>query len=89
MKLLQSPNFFKISREDYDWRGHGMYFWENNKERALLWANEKHPKEKGNDKTLRFLDCTVIEYTHQFFKSNNENPFDSVRAAFFRRRSYL
>ena len=44
--------------------------------------NKKHPKEKGNDKTLRFLDCAVIEYTSQFFKSRKEKPFDSVRAAF-------
>lgn len=44
--------------------------------------NEKHPFEKDSDKTLRYLDCAVIEYTHQFFKSQGERPFDSVRAAF-------
>ena len=44
--------------------------------------NEKHPSEKDRDITLRYLDCAVIEYTHQFFKFNNERPFDSVRAAF-------
>ena len=44
--------------------------------------NEKHPSERGNDRTLRYLDCAVIEYTHQFLESKDERPFDSVRAAF-------
>jgi hypothetical protein len=26
------------SRNDYDWLGHGIYFWENNYHRALEWA---------------------------------------------------
>ncbi len=27
--LLNTPDTVKISREPYDWLGHGMYFWEN------------------------------------------------------------
>ena len=27
------------SRNDYDWLGHGLYFWEDSPARALLWAN--------------------------------------------------
>ena len=30
---------------DYDWLGNGVYFWANNAERALQWA-EDHKKEK-------------------------------------------
>ncbi|HEY1201935.1 MAG TPA: hypothetical protein VGE79_13180, partial [Niastella sp.] len=30
-----------INRNPYDWLGHGMYFWENNYERALQWAIDK------------------------------------------------
>lgn len=40
-KLLLNPNHIRISQESYDWLGHGMYFWENNYERALLWAKDK------------------------------------------------
>lgn len=43
--LLNDPDKVKISKEPYDWLGHGMYFWENNYERALSWANDK--KERG------------------------------------------
>ena len=39
--LLKEPNRIVISREPYDWLGHGLYFWENNFERALEWAEDK------------------------------------------------
>ena len=29
------------SVNDYDWLGHGIYFWENNPARAMEWAREK------------------------------------------------
>lgn len=43
--LLLNPNKIKISEEIYDWLGHGMYFWENNYDRALVWAKDK--KKRG------------------------------------------
>lgn len=46
--LLKNPNEIKISQKPFDWLGHGMYFWENNYERALLWAQEK--KDRGSIK---------------------------------------
>lgn len=137
-RLLSDPEYFRKSTQDYDWLGHGMYFWENNPQRAWDWANQKqkagnldepavigavidlgycldlldaknielvkesfflfseenaklsksipqnvdHRKDPNKDKLLRYLDCAVIEYTHQFFKENKEKPFDSVRAVF-------
>jgi hypothetical protein len=35
-KLLNDIKYFKNSHEDYDWLEHGMYFWDNNPERALI-----------------------------------------------------
>ena len=33
-----------ISTNDYDWLGSGIYFWENNEERAWQWAvTTQHP----------------------------------------------
>ncbi|HEY4285906.1 MAG TPA: hypothetical protein VGN00_02295 [Puia sp.] len=43
--LLMNPNDYKISQKPFDWLGHGFYFWENNYDRALQWAEEK--KEWG------------------------------------------
>lgn len=37
-KLINHPNQIEISKEPYDWLGHGMYFWENNYTRAMEWA---------------------------------------------------
>jgi hypothetical protein len=39
--LLNKPNIINKSEKPYDWLGHGMYFWENNYERALQWAKDK------------------------------------------------
>jgi hypothetical protein len=47
-KLLQQKLVFKPSENDYDWLGHGMYFWENNPLRALTFAKEK--KRRGEIK---------------------------------------
>lgn len=36
---------FRPSRNDWDWLGHGIYFWEANPRRGLEWASElKKPK---------------------------------------------
>ncbi len=40
-RLLKDISYFKESHEDFDWLGHGMYFWENNPQRALFWAQSK------------------------------------------------
>lgn len=77
--LLLNPNQFKISRQPYDWLGHGLYFWENNYDRALQWAVDKKAHGKIAEPSvigavlhlgyccdlLRYLDCAVIEIMHQ------------------------
>lgn len=44
-KLLTDPDDIRISAKPYDWLGHGFYFWENNFERAMQWAEDK--KKRG------------------------------------------
>ncbi len=39
--LLNRPDTIQVSKKPYDWIGHGMYFWENNYDRALQWAEDK------------------------------------------------
>lgn len=46
--LLTNPDVIKESTAPYDWLGHGMYFWENNQDRALQWAKARF--SKGNPK---------------------------------------
>lgn len=42
--LLLNPKKVKISEKPFDWLGHGFYIWENNYNRALLWAKDKEKK---------------------------------------------
>jgi len=44
--LITNPNVIRMSQEPYDWLGHGMYFWENNLERAQQWAVERQLRKK-------------------------------------------
>lgn len=37
-KITSSKDSLKMSSNDYDWLGHGIYFWENNPSRALDYA---------------------------------------------------
>lgn len=33
---------WRPSENEWDWLGHGIYFWEHSPGRALRWAEEKH-----------------------------------------------
>ncbi len=57
-KLLNHPNEIVISQKPYDWLGHGMYFWENNYERAMLWAEDK--KRRGAIETPAVIGAILF-----------------------------
>ena len=44
-ELLLHPEKIRFSQKPFDWLGHGLYFWENNVDRAWQWALEK--KDRG------------------------------------------
>ena len=44
-KLLSDKPTFKQSKNHYDWLGNGMYFWENDPERAWEYVNETKKRE--------------------------------------------
>ena len=46
-KVVTGEDSLVASKNDYDWLGNGVYFWENNEERALEWAAELS-KRKGS-----------------------------------------
>ena len=126
----------KWSRNPYDWLGNGIYFWENDWQRAYEWAEElkqngkiQNPSVVGavldlgkclnllerrsidvlstgfnlledrcnrdgiripvnkniNDSNgwlLRNRDCAVIEEIHDYIRSTDRQPYDSVRGLF-------
>lgn len=78
-KLLKNPGEIIVSKEPFDWLGHGMYFWENNYDRALLWAQEKMKRGKIKIPDVigavlylghccDFLDTRYIKVIQQYYK---------------------
>lgn len=49
-EAILKGNPFKPSKNDYDWLGHGIYFWEANPQRALEYAREVKARKKGADR---------------------------------------
>ena len=47
-RLVNSILHLDYSENPYDWLGKSMYFWENDPQRALFWAESsmKHPQNK-------------------------------------------
>lgn len=60
-KLVSNPNDIKISKKPFDWLGNGMYFWENNYQRAIEWAKNK--EDKGEIKRAGVLGA-VLQLGH-------------------------
>jgi len=44
---------FNLSYNDYDWLGNGMYFWENNRNRALQFATELKGKVRIGKEVIK------------------------------------
>jgi hypothetical protein len=80
---LTNPDEMKPSVNNYDWLGHGVYFWENSPERARQYAQDRkieNPEVVGAVLHLgRCLDFTnfeslgVLKAAYYNFKRFNKN----------------
>jgi len=52
-KIVNKKAKFNHSENDYDWLGSGMYFWENNEERAFSFAHELKNKKRGKIEVIK------------------------------------
>src|SRR6266516_4806750 len=60
--IVSGKTFIKASENDYDWLGHGIYFWENNQHPAFQFAKElkKFPRPgKEPIKTSAVLGAVI------------------------------
>lgn len=62
-KVLSGEDVLVASTNDYDWLGHGIYFWENNETRALQYAQEMM-KRKNSSVTTPAVIGAVIDLGH-------------------------
>jgi len=60
MNIVTNKSKFKVSHNKYDWLGDGIYFWENNKERAAQYA-EENMERKGSTIKIPFVLGAVID----------------------------
>lgn len=44
-RVINEQEELNASTNDYDWLGNGIYFWENNVERAWEWARNRHGED--------------------------------------------
>jgi len=61
-KIVNNKSMLYESNNDYDWLGNGMYFWENNRERALDFAQNLHKnpqRDKAPILTPSVLGATI------------------------------
>lgn len=79
-KLVLHPDNVRSSQEKFDWLGHGFYVWENNHERAMQWAQDKHKRGKISkpsvvgvlyqlDHCLDFTDSSFTKYIPVYYES--------------------
>jgi hypothetical protein len=52
-KIFAGESRLQPSENDYDWLGHGVYFWENNPQRALEYARQLHKNPKQSRQQIK------------------------------------
>lgn len=83
--LLTQPNKILASDKPYDWLGHGIYFWENNYERAFQWAKDK--EKKGEIAKASVVGAVLslnycLDLTDSSFINLLTNYFDLISAEY-------
>ncbi len=64
-KVLAGKQDLITSTNNYDWLGHGIYFWEGNEERAKRWAQERSKMAKSKIKEPYAIGA-IIDLGHCF-----------------------
>src|SRR5690348_9943541 len=69
-QVLSGKTKLQPSQNDYDWLGHGIYFWEHNYQRALEWAREN--KRRKGWKHIAVLGA-IVNLNHCLNLLNSSN----------------
>jgi hypothetical protein len=69
-KIVRGELPFTHSEKSYDWLGHGIYFWESDRQRALEWAQWKN---KIGDCPAPFVIGAVLDLGKCFDLLEREN----------------
>lgn len=58
-KVITGKEDLLASKNDYDWLGNGIYFWENKEDRALEWAVELSKRKSSSIKTPAVIGAII------------------------------
>lgn len=61
LDIVSGKKKIEFSKNDYDWLGHGAYFWENNLDRASQWAIQQKKRRRLKEP---FVIGAVISLGH-------------------------
>lgn len=76
-----------MSNNDYDWLGHGIYFWENNESRALQYAKEMASRKKTKKITPAVIGAIIdlgycMDLTDSFFLGELQEAYMTMKKSF-------
>lgn len=58
-KVFENNESLKPSNNDYDWLGNGIYFWEQDLNRAWEWAENSQKRTRGKVKTPAVIGAAI------------------------------
>ncbi len=58
-RIVSTGRHLNPSVNDYDWLGHGIYFWENSSARAIQWAMEQGPRKNSGKFTPAVIGAVI------------------------------
>ena len=74
LDIVAGKKSLNSSNNEYDWLGHGIYFWENDAQRALEWARKRKCKKP-------FIVGAVIR-CKEILDLSNRDSIDLVKSAY-------
>lgn len=80
-KVLAGEENLLASTNDYDWLGNGIYFWENNETRALLWAQDLAKRKNSSVKNPAVIGAIIdlgycFDLTDSLYLSELKEAYD-------------
>jgi hypothetical protein len=58
-KIVSGDDQLAVSKNEYDWLGSGLYFWEDSSSRARRWAEEEQARKSGKVKNPAVLGAIL------------------------------
>ncbi len=89
-KIINNRTMLNSSKNDYDWLGNGMYFWENNFQRAFEFAQDLHSNPRKGKSLIKIpivLGAVIdlgfcLDLLERKFIELTRQSFDTLKTAY-------